>query len=164
MASSTMDFYKIHLPFWSLQSQEETESHRDRDQLWGCPLSAPLLAVEPSAHTSKQPGVASQSCPLAIQQKLVPASPFCSGVPEPLSARTPPCQLQAPASALPFRSGPCSRVEQPHGEEAESTFWADFLLSAAGQSSQETREWATGDGGFFISSAGNSGFICPRPF
>lgn len=23
MASSTMDFYKIHLPFWPLQSQEE---------------------------------------------------------------------------------------------------------------------------------------------
>lgn len=59
MTSSTMDFYKIHLPFWSLQSQEETESHSDRDQLWGCPLSTSLLAVEPSAHTSRQPSVAS---------------------------------------------------------------------------------------------------------
>lgn len=89
--------------------------------------------------------------------------PLRSGVPEPLSARTPPCQLQAPASAWPFHSGPRSRLGQPRGEEAESTFWTDFL-SATGQSSQETREWATGDEGVFISSAGNSGFISPRPF
>lgn len=75
----TVDFYKIHLPFCPLQSQEERQvtwrlcCQGSLGQLWGPPLSSPLLATEPPAHISRQPSVASQSHPLTIRQDLGPS-------------------------------------------------------------------------------------------
>lgn len=94
---------------------------------------------------------------------------FCSGVLEPLSARAKDptlsalgCRHQHPQCVSTV--GPCGRIGQPRGEEAESTFWETSCLPL-GQSSQEAREAVHGDEGYFISSSqGNSGFICPRPF
>lgn len=70
--------------------------------------------------------------------------PFCSGVLEPHSAKSPgphpvSSWLQAPASTAPMRSGPLQSDRAAPWRGGGEHFLGDFL-SATGQSSQETRE------------------------
>lgn len=70
--------------------------------------------------------------------------PFCSGVQEPLSAKSPgphPVRswLQAPASTAPKCGGPLQSDRAAPWRGGGEHFLGDFL-SATGQSSQETRE------------------------
>lgn len=128
-----MDFYKIHLPFWPLQSQEE-QSHRETViSFGGVPLSAPLLAVEPSAHTSKQAQCCLSESPTGYSAETGPRLSVLFW-----SSRTTfreDAALSAPGTSIrialpqwPLQSG---RTAPWRG--GREHFWADFLLSAAGQ-------------------------------
>lgn len=163
------------MPSWPSQSQQSQEERRVTC-VAETPLVAlgpsPLLAVGPSAHDFEQvqrrlselsPG---SSAELGPQPSLFP---FCSGVLEPLSARARDPTLSALGSRhqhpqRPSSVGPCGGIGQPHGEEAESTFGETCCLPLDRVHRRPGRR-SPGDEGFFISSsAGNSGFICPRPF
>lgn len=87
--------------------RRSSESHGDwvakTDLISFGALSTPLSAMEPSAHASKQPLVASQSHPLAVQQSLVPSRlPPVLGFQNYflLKPRTQPCQLLAPGTSI----------------------------------------------------------------
>lgn len=128
-------------------------------------LGAICTRLQAAQHCLSEPSTGS-SAELGPQPSPFP---FCSGVLEPPSARAKDptlsalgCRHQHPQCASTV--GPCGRIGQPRGEEAESTFWETSCLPLDRVHRRPGR-WSTGDEGFFISSsAGNSGFICPRPF
>lgn len=146
-------FYKIHLPFWPLQSQEEHPVP--------CVAKTPVIALGPRPSVGQgaictrlravrrclselsTDSSAELGCP---QPSLFP---FCSGVLEPLSAKSPgphpvSSWLQAPASTAPMRSGPLQSDRTAPWRGDGEHFLGDFL-SATGQSSQETREVVHGE-------------------
>lgn len=151
MTSFTMDFfffYKIHLPFWPLQSQEEHPVP--------CVAKTPVIALGPRPSCWSRSHLhlprSSSALPLRVVDWLLSRTwcpqpslfPFCSGVLEPLSAKSPgphpvSSWLQAPASTAPMRSGPLQSDRAAPWRGDGEHFLGDFL-SATGQSSQETRE------------------------
>lgn len=185
VASTTMDFYKIHLPFWEqkepVEPQEGAESHKDT--LWLRPLRAALGFSQGDPHdwpsvaicTHLRGSLASPPrafgclAELALSQ-LAPFLFCCAAAGEVwnhflLEERTKALWLPAPGTSI-HPWVPCSQVEQSLKEHREST----FRLTSVGV--RHRTEFARGlwggprrAGAFFISSsAGNSGFICPWPF
>lgn len=147
-----MDFFffnKIHLPFWPLQSQEEHPVL--------CVAKTPVIALGPTPLFVGHGAICTRL--RAVQRCLSELStgssaelwcprpslfPFCSGVQEPLSAKSPgphPVRswLQAPASTAPKCGGPLQSDRAAPWRGGGEHFLGDFL-SATGQSSQETRE------------------------
>lgn len=101
VASSSMDFfYKIHLPFWLSQSQEEHRVTRVAETPLIALGASPLLALEPSAPPSSQSTVASQELYPGSSVELGPGCLFSRSVLGfenhfLLEPGTPPCQLLA---------------------------------------------------------------------
>lgn len=150
MTSFTMDFFFLQDPFafWAIAVPGGTPSPmcgQDSRDSFGTP---PLCWSRSHLH----PPPSSSALPLRLVDWLLSRTwcpqpslfPFCSGVLEPLSAKSPgphPVSSwhQAPASTAPMRSGPLQSDRTAPWRGDGEHFLGDFL-SATGQSSQETRE------------------------
>lgn len=136
MTSFTMDFffffYKIHLPFWPLQSQEEHPVP--------CVAKTPVIALGPRpscwSRSHLHPPRSSSALPGSSAELGVPSHLFFHSVLGfsnhfLLRARDPTLSALGSRHQHPQRPcavGPCSQIGQPRGEETESTFWETSCL------------------------------------
>lgn len=154
----------MHLPFWPSQSQEEHSCVWPRllPSVGHGAICTHLQAAQRCLSESSS----GSSAELGPQPSPFP---FCSGFLEPLSARAedPTCQLLAAGTSIRNAHplwAPAVGSDNPVERRQRSTFWETSCLPLDRVHRRPGRR-STGDEGFFISSsAGNSGFICPRPF
>lgn len=140
MTSFTMDFfffYKIHLPFGPLQSQEEHPVP--------CVAKTPVIALGPRPSVGQGAICTRLRAVRRCLSELSTGSSAEFGVPSHLffhsvlgflnhfllRARDPTLSALGSRHQHPQRPcavGPCSQIGQPRGEETESTFWETSCL------------------------------------